>query len=154
MKIYVYKSRLLKGIIAVFDAVGYFLKWTLSIFKKRDARQVERILIFKLDHAGDVLLAIPAIRAIRQKFPSAHITLVAGPWARGIIQRESCINEVISYSAYWHNRNQYRNLNIREGIDLIRTLRRRRYDIFFDLKGDLLAIIMGFLSAIPKQVGY
>ncbi|MBI5048546.1 MAG: glycosyltransferase family 9 protein [Deltaproteobacteria bacterium] len=154
MKTYVYKSRLLKGIIFIIDAVGYLLKWVLSIFKKRNARQIERILIVKLDHAGDVLLATPAIKAIRKQFPSAHITLVAGPWSRGIVEGESYINDIISYNAYWHNRSPDKILNISEGIDLIRTLRQTRYDIFFDLKGDLFAIIIGFLSGIPRRIGY
>ena len=154
-KTYIYKSRLLKGIIFIIDAVGYLLKWALSLFfKKKTARQIERILIFKLDHAGDVLLATPAIKAIRKQFPSAHITLVAGPWAKDIVEGESYINDIISYSAFWHNRSQDRTLNIREGIELIRILRRRRYDIFFDLKGDLFAIIIGFFSRIPKRIGY
>ena len=89
MKTYVYKRRLLKCIIAIFDAVGYFLKWALSFFKKRNTKQIERILIFKLDHAGDVLLATPAIKAIRKQFPLAHITLVIGPWSKGIVEGET-----------------------------------------------------------------
>ncbi len=154
MNIYVYKKWQIRALIAFIDAVGYFFKWALSIFKKRNASPIERILILKLDHAGDVLLATPAIKAIRKQFPSAHITLVVGPWAKSILEGEPYINDIISYSAFWHNRSPDRTLNIREGIELIRILRRRRYDIFFDLKGDLFAIIMGFLSGIPKRIGY
>lgn len=154
MKIYVYKSRLLKGIIAVFDAVGYFLKWTLSLFKKRNARQIERILILKLDHAGDVLLATPAIKSIRNGFPQAHITLVVGPWSKGIVEGEKYINEVICYRAYWRDRNPGRHFNIRDSLKFIRVLRRGKYDLFFDLRGDLFAIIIAALSGIPRRVGF
>ncbi len=153
-KTYVYKSRLFKGIIFIIDAVGYLLKWTLSFSKKGNARQIERILIFKLDHAGDVLLATPAIKAIRKQFPSAHITFVAGPWAKGIVEGEKYIDEIICYRAYWQDRSLERSFNILESFNLIRTLRHARYDIFFDLKGDLFAIIIGFFSRIPKRIGY
>jgi len=154
VKIYVYKSRLLKGIIALFDAVGYFLKWTLSLFKKKNARQIERILIFKLDHAGDVLLATPAIKAIRKQFPLAHITLVVGPWSKGIVEGEKYINEIICYRAYWRDRNPDRHFNIRDSLRFIRALRRGKYDLFFDLRGDLFAIIIAALSGIPRRVGF
>lgn len=155
MKAYVYKNKLIRISIAFVDFIGYFLKRAIIFFiKTKNAKQIERILILKLDHAGDVLLATPAIKAIRKQFPLAHITLVAGPWAKGIVEGEPYINDIISYSAFWHNRSPDRTLNIREGIELIRILRRRRYDIFFDLKGDPFAIIMGFLSGIPKRIGY
>ncbi|HBA27800.1 MAG TPA: hypothetical protein DCY98_10525 [Nitrospinae bacterium] len=154
MRTYVYKNKLLRMFIAVIDSAGYFLKKILFPPQNKDAKQVERILIFKVDHAGDVLLATPAIIAIRKKFPLSHIVLVVGPWSKGIIEGEKYINEVISYSAYWQDRNPDRNLNIRESFNLIRILRRNKYDMFFDFRGDLFAIIIGFLSGIPKRIGY
>jgi len=154
VKTYVYKSRLLKCIIAIFDALGYFLKWALSIFKKKNAKQIERILIFKLDHAGDVLLATPAIKAIRKQFPLAHITLVVGPWSKGIVEGEKYIDEIICYRAYWHDRNIDRHFNILDSLQFIGGLRRNKYDLFFDLRGDLFAIIIAVLSGIPRRVGF
>lgn len=154
MRRYVYKNRLIRGAIAFIDATGYFLKKILFFARKKDARQAERILIFKLDHAGDVLLSIPAIKSIRKKFPLSHITLVAGLWSKGIIEGEEYIDEIIYYKAYWQDRSLKRSLNISGIFKLIRTLRQARYDVFFDLKGDLFAIIIGFLSGIPRRIGY
>ena len=154
MKTYVYKRRLLKCIIAIFDAVGYFLKKILFFTQKKYKNQIERILIFKLDHAGDVLLATPAIKAIRKRFPLAHITLVVGPWSKGIVEGEKYINEVICYRAYWRDRNPDRHFNIQDSLQFIRALRRGKYDLFFDLRGDLFAIIIAALSGIPRRVGF
>lgn len=155
MKFYVYKNRRAKFIIAVFDAVGFFLKTILApFFGKKNTGHIKRILIVKLDHAGDVLLATPAIKAIREKFPSARITFVVGPWSKGIIEDEKYIDEIISYRAYWQDRSLERNLNTAGIFRLILTLRHGNYDIFFDLKGDLFAIIIGFFSRIPRRIGY
>ena len=43
------------------------------------ARQVERILVIKLSALGDFVLALAAMRKIRQAHPKAHITLLTTP---------------------------------------------------------------------------
>lgn len=42
-----------------------------------------RLLILKLDHRGDFMMAIPAFRVLRRAFPDAAMTLVCGGWNRG-----------------------------------------------------------------------
>ncbi len=39
-----------------------------------------RIVVFKLDHLGDLLTAVPALYALRTRNEEAEITLVAGSW--------------------------------------------------------------------------
>lgn len=39
--------------------------------------QLKRIIVFRIGHLGDTLVALPAFWAIRKKFPDAHITLLS-----------------------------------------------------------------------------
>ena len=50
--------------------------------------EVRSIVLLKVDHIGDLLLALPAIATLRRCWPDAAITLMCGPWnvpvARGL----------------------------------------------------------------------
>lgn len=57
--------------------------------KKFPAETIHRIAIFRALNLGDVLCAIPAIRALRASYPEAHINLVGLPWMADFAKRFS-----------------------------------------------------------------
>ena len=54
-----------------------------------------RILVLKPDHMGDVLLASPALHAVRRRFPLATVTLAVGPRGADVARRLPDVNRVI-----------------------------------------------------------
>ena len=55
------------------------------------------ILLLKLDHIGDFVLALDAFRLIRDTWPKAHITLICGPWNKSIAEESGLFDTLVCY---------------------------------------------------------
>ncbi len=66
----------------------HHLPWT-------DSAEVRRIALLRPGQMGDLLLAVPGLRALRRGFPAAEITLIAQPWAAGLFNRFPWIDRTL-----------------------------------------------------------
>jgi ADP-heptose:LPS heptosyltransferase len=100
-----------------------------------DLEQVRSILIVKLDHLGDVLLSIPAMRRLREIFPEARITALVGSWSRPLIEAEPAIDEVLTYDYFAASSSHgCRRLSAEDGREVYALFAGRRFDLAIDLR--------------------
>ncbi len=107
-----------------------------------------RILLVRLREIGDVVFTTPAVRAIRRRFPEAHITYVVEPAASAIVEHNPHIDELIVAPRPGGIG------RLRAELGLIRRLRAAAYDIAIDFHSGPRASILTWLSGAPVRVGY
>ena len=105
------------------------------VFRREDIR---RILVVKLDHIGDFIVSLPAIRHLKTIFPGATITVLAGPASRAFAGMEPAIDEFLTFE-FFHARSQLgeRGVTKEELTDLAARLAPYQFDLAVDLRKHL-----------------
>lgn len=131
------------------------LWWALGkvIHRPIYPQQPDSILILDLHLVGDIVLLTPLLRRIREQYPKAQITLIAGPWAQDILTGTDWVNEIISFKAPWVKSGQgwY---GLKQCTTLIRQLRRRVWHLGVEVRGDIRQILLLTLAGVQRRVGY
>jgi ADP-heptose:LPS heptosyltransferase len=129
------------GLLVARDlALSPFL--TVKIRGPISLAETHEICVCKLDHLGDLLMAVPTIQYLRQHAPQAKITLVVGEWSRGLagfLEANGWVDRVIFCDLALLNRgriNFRRKLGaeLRSRIAAIRALRHIKIDLILDFR--------------------
>ncbi|MBF0331101.1 MAG: glycosyltransferase family 9 protein [Candidatus Omnitrophica bacterium] len=105
----------------------------------------KNILVVRTDRMGDVVLTVPAVRALKKKFPDAKVTVWLDASTKPLMQGLPFIDEVIV---------EDKGLGLFGFLSFVAMLRRRKYDlaIIYHTKRHTNAACM--LAGIPIRLGY
>lgn len=113
---------------------------------------VSRILVIRYGRLGDLVLLIPALRALRRRFPAAHISALADQRYAAALEMCSAVDRVIPSdrigmrdSPWWSG-----------ALDALRSaheLRKARYDLVIDFHGFRETNLLAWYSRAPWRIG-
>lgn len=118
----------------------------------------QKILIIRLSAIGDVVRTLPALRALRSKYPSAYIAWIVEESAQDLLQGHPDLNHLFVFKRKKLAKDIFtlnKFLNpFKEVLDFIREIRREHFDLVLDFHGILKSGVIGFLSGAPLRVGF
>jgi ADP-heptose:LPS heptosyltransferase len=100
-----------------------------------DSRGGRRLLVLKLDHYGDFVIGLPALKRLREAFASDHITLVCGSWNVDLARRLDVADDVRSYNFFPENSALWNGQPF-ESVQRFCEVCRGSFDIAIDLRVD------------------
>lgn len=109
------------------------------------------ILVIDFGQLGDVVLSVPALRAIRERFPVARITVVVSKSAAPVVDLSGYSDATIvmdrgSLRDKWKARSLFRISRV------VREVRHAQFDFVIDLHSLAETNLLGFLSGAPKRL--
>ena len=107
-----------------------------------------KILVRATNWLGDAVMSLPALRALRQQFPDAGITVLARPWVASLYEGERSIDRIIPLEGAAGPRDWA--VKWRLG----RRLRRESFDLAVLLPNSFESAAIVWLSRARRRVGY
>ena len=108
---------------------------------------MKNILLIRLSSLGDIVLVSPAIRAVRQHFPNARISMLVAKQSADLIAENPHLDEVIAFDR------EARDKNTGEMMRIIRILREREFELVIDFQRKFRTGLLAYLSGAKCRAG-
>lgn len=131
------RKKLVATVLA--DTLGKVLFFPSNMFKDRAPvirENVRRILVIRTAYVGDVLMAMPLLKPLREGFPGASITFLTSSAAGPVLENCPYVDEVVTYSPFWFYKG-----TAGEYFDFIREFRKREFDLVIETRADIREIM-------------
>lgn len=110
--------------------------------------EYRNILVRGVNRLGDTVFSLPAIKALKQSFPGARVTVLAKPAPSGLYANLPYVDEVLVFES------RGRHGGLRGRLALAGQLRKKRFDLAVVFHNCFDAALAPFLAGVPERIGY
>jgi ADP-heptose:LPS heptosyltransferase len=111
----------------------------------------QNILVIDFGQMGDVMLSLPALAALRQRFPRARVTVAVGKPGKQIVELAGCADDVLVVDRV-ELRDGFAPASIFKIARLVKEVRRRKFDFVVDLHSLSETNLLGYLSGAQSRL--
>ncbi len=118
---------------------------------------MKRILIIRPTAIGDIVMASPMIRTLRDAWPGAHIAWLAEPSVGDLLRCNPLLDEIIYWSKSKCKALAKKGRLIQFTLEMKRVaddMRRGRFDLAIDAQGLFRSRFLAWLSRAPARIGF
>ena len=109
---------------------------------------MERILVRGVNWLGDVIISLPALRAVRSAFPRSRLSLLIKKDLAGLFDGASWIDEVIPFTVS-------RGLaGLADRWRIVTEIRSRRFDLALLFPDSFESALWVMLAGVPQRAGF
>ena len=108
----------------------------------------QKILVRTPNWVGDAVISLPALQALRARFPNAEIVLAVKPWVSGVYHRHPAVSRQLIFDPPGEHQ------GIRGFYRFVRALRDERFDAAVLFQNAFQAAWMAWSAHIPVRLGY
>src|SRR5688572_26344252 len=109
------------------------------------------ILVIDFGQLGDVVLSLPALRAIRARFPRAKITIAVGKPGADVVNLSGHSDETLVVDRV-SLRDGFKPVSVLRLFKLVRDVRGKKFDFVIDLHSLSETNLLGFASGASKRL--
>ena len=113
-----------------------------------DAETIKKILVIDLAFIGDVILATPTMRTLKEHFPKASLTMLTIPLTAEIAAMNPYVDEVLVYDK------RGRDKGLLGMWRMARRLAPMGFDLCVSMNFALRGAVVARLAGIPHRLGY
>ena len=115
--------------------------------------KLTNILILKPSALGDIVLALPALTALRRSFPDAKISWLVRPEFAPLLENHPHLDKIITFDRKILSKVYFSLKALGALNSLIKELRQSKFDAVFDFQGLFRSAILAWLSGCKKRFG-
>ena len=113
--------------------------------------EARNILVIDFGQLGDVILSLPALGAIRRRFPGARVTVAVGGAAAAVVEMAGVADEALAVDRVGL-RDGPKHLSVLQIGKLVLDVRKRKFDFVVDLHSLSETNLLGFLSGAGQRL--
>lgn len=118
------------------------------------SREFARILLIKPSSLGDIVHALPVLRALRRSYTHAHIAWLVGESFEALIRSHPDLDETIPFARKRFGKLGRSSGATRDFLRFVRELRNRRFDLVIDLQGLFRSGFLARATGAPVRIGF
>jgi ADP-heptose:LPS heptosyltransferase len=122
----------------VADAIGYSIRRMLcrSIASGEtgplDPESVKRILVIRTAYIGDVVMTLPILKPLKERFPLASISFMTSSDAAPLLKNNPYVDTILEANPFW-----FYSGKRGDWLRSLRSWRRCRFDLIIEARGDI-----------------
>ena len=105
--------------------------------------KVRRVLVVRLRSIGDTVLATPSLIALKRFLPNAEIDILLEDWVAPLLEGHAAVDNIFATGK-----------NFADKLKTARALRKRKYDVVFNLHGGSTSTFLTYATGARHRVGY